>query len=78
MNNLTDRNKQQHIWGFPVNCTLTTLDNLWKLIELTKVHQVNRHDVEFSIAVIIEAYPANVMSVWVFLAAFVDKSFEEF
>ena len=38
---------------------------------------VNRHDVEFGISVYIEPYPANVLSVWVYLAAFVDKSLPE-
>jgi hypothetical protein len=61
-----------------VNGTLTTMDALWQIVELTKVHEVNRHDVEFSIAVYIQPYPANVMSVWVYLAAFVDPTFEEF
>jgi hypothetical protein len=42
------------------------------------VHHLNRHDVEFSIAVHIEPYPANVMSVWVYLAAFVDRALEDF
>jgi len=27
--------------------------------------------------VYIESYPANVLSVWIYLAAFVDKSIEE-
>jgi hypothetical protein len=66
------------VWGFPINCTFTNLDNLWKEIEKTKVHTVNRHDVEFAISIQITPYPANVLSVWVYLAAFVDKSLEDY
>ena len=40
----------------------------------TKLHAVNRQDVEFGMAVYIEAYPSNILSVWVYLAAFVDIS----
>lgn len=78
MNKLASDNEQnKRVWGFPINCTFTSLDNLWKHVELTKVHTVNRHDVEFAISVLIEPYPANVLSVWVYLAAFVDKSLED-
>lgn len=65
------------MWGFPINNTFTSLDNLWKQVEKTKVHMVNRHDVEFAISVYIDAYPANVLSVWIYLAVFVDKSLSE-
>lgn len=65
------------MWGFPINSSFTSLDNLWKQVERTKIHEVNRHDVEFAISVHIDAYPANVLSVWIYLAAFVDKSLNE-
>ena len=54
--------------------TFTSLENLWKAVQNTKLHAVNRQDVEFGMAVYIEAYPANILSVWVYLAAFVDIS----
>lgn len=77
MNQLADNETNKRVWGFPINSSFTSLDNLWKQVERTKVHMVNRHDVEFAISVYIEAYPSNVLSVWIYLAAFVDKSLSE-
>ena len=36
------------------------------------MHTVNRQDVEFALSVHIQSYPSNVLSVWVFVAAYVD------
>jgi hypothetical protein len=78
MNNLAkEQERDKRVWGFPINCSFTSLDNLWREVEKTKVHMVNRHDVEFGLSVFIQPYPANVLSVWVYLAAFVDKSLSE-
>lgn len=41
------------------------------------MHAVNRQDVEFALVVHIVPYPANVMSVWIYLAAFIDKTLDE-
>ena len=64
------------MWGFPINTTFTSLENLWNEVSKTKMHAVNRRDVEFALAVYIEAHPANILSVWVYLAAFVDTAIE--
>lgn len=40
------------------------------------MHAIQRQDVEFGLSVYIEAYPGNILSVWVYLAAFVDVSIE--
>ena len=64
------------MWGFPLNQSFTSLENLWKMVQTTRMYAVNRQDVEFGLAVYIEAYPANILSVWVYLAAFVDVSIE--
>lgn len=61
-------------WGFPVSTTFKSLEAIWKLVAQTKIHTVNRQDVEFSLSVHIAAYPCNVLAIWVFLAAFVDSS----
>jgi len=66
----------KRVWGFPLNTTFTSLENLWKLVQTTKMHAVPRQDVEFGLAVYIKAYPANMLSVWVYLAAFVDITIE--
>ena len=46
------------------------------MVKTTKLHCVNRQDVEFGMAVYIESQPANILSVWIYLAAFVDISVE--
>jgi hypothetical protein len=50
------------------------MELLWKSVLATKIHNINRQDVEFSLTVHIEAYPCNVLSVWVYLCAYVDAS----
>ena len=66
----------KRFWGFPINTTFTSLENMWREIKATRVHAVNRSDVEFALAVHIEPYPCAVLSVWVYLAVFVDKTTE--
>jgi len=46
------------------------------MVQTTKLHQVNRQDIEFGLAVYIAPQPANILSVWVYLAAFVDTTIE--
>lgn len=46
------------------------------MVQTTKMHAVNRQDVEFGLAVYITAYPANILSVWIYIAAFVDVTIE--
>ena len=73
---IAQKDQQRRVWGFPINCTFTSLENLWKKVQTTKMHAVNRQDVEFSLSVFILPYPSNILSVWVYLAAFVDISVE--
>lgn len=72
METLVKQEKTKRSWGFPLNFTFTSLDDLWLRVKATKMHSVNRQEIEFSLAVYIEAYPANVLSVWIYLAAFVE------
>ena len=69
---MANADQNRRVWGFPINCTFTSLENLWKKVQTTRMHAVNRQDVEFALAVYIEGQPANILSVWVYLAAFVD------
>lgn len=64
--------ERKRCFGFPLQTTFVSLEHLWKQVALTKMHCVNRQDVEFALSVHIEAFPCNVLCVWVFLAAFVD------
>jgi len=75
-NKIGGQRENKRFWGFPINVTFTTLDELWDMVKGTRVHAVNRKDIEFSLAVYLEPYPCYVLSVWVFLAAFVDKTWE--
>ena len=76
MDNLGGSEKQKRVWGFPLNFTFVSLEQVWREVMGTKIHAINRHDVEFALAVYVDSYPANILSVWVYLAAFVDKTFE--
>ena len=69
-----DRNKR--FWGFPINTTFKDLKSLWYAVRDTRIHLVNRHDIEFSLAVHIVPYPCGVLSVWIYVAAFVDRTTE--
>lgn len=73
---MDDNLRDQRFWGFPLNCTFTNLDDLWEVVKTTRMYAVNRKDIEFALAVQVEAYPCTVLSVWIFLAAFVDKTTE--
>lgn len=64
------------MWGFPINVTFVSLDQLWKDVMTTKIHMVDRNDVEFVLTVYVKPYPANIYSVWIYLAAIFDKNSE--
>ena len=64
----------KRVWGFPLNTTFVSLDECWRLVQNTKIYAVNRQDVEFGLSVFIESYPSNILSVWIYVAAFVDTS----
>lgn len=76
LNDLGQKQQNKRFWGFPINMTFTNLDALWEAVKATRMHSVNRKDIEFALTVHIEAYPCHVLSVWIFLAAFVDKTTE--
>ena len=42
------------------------------------MYMVDRHDVEFGLTVYIKSYPSNILSVWIYLSAMIDKSLENF
>lgn len=59
-------------WGFTVNVTYTNLDSLWNAVYNTKIHLVDRNDVEFVLVAKVKSYSAHVFSVWIYLAAIFD------
>ena len=68
--------QNKRVWGFPLNCTWVSLDECWRMVQNTKIYEVNRQDVEFALTVFIESYPSNILSVWIYVAAFVDMQIE--
>ena len=76
MDNLTSQNATKRVWGCPINVSFISLDQLWKAVQTTKLHRVDRHDIEFGLTVYIEPYPSNILSVWIYLAAMVDRTSE--
>ena len=57
-------------WGFPINVTFVTLELLWEEVKNTKLHAVMDRNAEFSLSVYVKSYSSNVLSVWLYLAAF--------
>ena len=53
-----------------------SLDQLWKTVMTTKIYMVDRNDVEFALTVYVASYPANIYSVWIYLAAIFDEAKE--
>ena len=65
--------QNKRAWGFPLNTTFVSLDECWRLVQNTKIYAVNRRDVDFALSVKIISYPCNILSVWIYVAAFVDN-----
>jgi hypothetical protein len=63
----------QRAWGFPINATFVTLDLLWEEVKNTKLHAIMDRNAEFSLSVYVKSYSSNVLSVWLYLAAFTKQ-----
>lgn len=62
----------------PLNVSLgSNLSEIWKAIEATKMHEIDIQDAEFSLSVMVKAYPCNVFSVWIYVACFKDELRDE-
>jgi len=57
-------------WAIPINTTLSDIDAIWEMVKNTRVHEIDNQDVEFSLSVMLKAYPCNIMSVWIYVAVF--------
>lgn len=60
-------------WGFPINVTFITLDLLWEEVKNTKLHAIMDRNAEFSLSVWVKPYSNNVLSVWLYVAAFTKQ-----
>lgn len=56
-------------YGFPINVTFISLDQLWEEVKSTGIHHMKNDNVEFVLSVGIYPYPNNINSVWIYLAA---------
>ena len=82
VNNLTHRIEQEtasmahgkKVWGFPINQSFVTMDQIWEEVKSTKLHKLQDKDAEFSVSVYVHPYPSNVLSVWLYVAAFTRQA----
>lgn len=56
-------------YGFPINVTFISLDQLWEEVKNTGIHNILSDNVQFILSVGIYPYPNNINSVWIYLSA---------
>jgi len=56
----------KEVYGFPMNISFTTLNQLWEDIRATDIHMVADEESEMSLTVNVTAYPGRIFSVWIF------------
>jgi len=56
----------KEVYGFPMNISYTTLNQLWDDVRATDIHMVADEESEMSLTVNVTAYPGRIFSVWVF------------
>ena len=61
------------ICGFPLHSPFSDTETLFESVAATGVHLNKEPGVEFALAVHVEAYPCNVMSVWVYVASLIRR-----
>lgn len=64
---------QKKCWAIPLNSSLISLDQIWEMVKCTRMHEIDNQSVEFSLSVMLKAYPSNVISVWIYLAVFTEQ-----
>ncbi|XP_062838246.1 coiled-coil and C2 domain-containing protein 2A isoform X3 [Anolis carolinensis] len=57
--------------GFPIHMPFSEVTPLIEAVYSTGVHSIDIPNVEFALAVYVHAYPKNVLSVWIYVAALV-------
>ena len=72
--NIMAQEHNKEVIAFPLNCYLSSsLEPIWTMLKNTKMHMIDIQEAEFSLSVMIEAYPSNVFSVWLYIACFKDQ-----
>lgn len=59
--------------GFPLNMPYVNVARILDRVKATGIHIQTDDRAEFSIAVHIQPYPMNVLSVWIFILALTPK-----
>ena len=68
-NEINESIRAKKPYGFPINLTFVSLDQLWEEVKSTGIHNTYSDSVEFIMSVGIYPYPNNINSVWIYLAA---------
>ena len=63
---IKDVYKVKEIYGFPLNFSYSTLNQIWDEVRLTDVHLIADEESELSLCVYVNAYPSKIFSVWIF------------
>uniref|UniRef100_UPI00398E438D coiled-coil and C2 domain-containing protein 2A n=1 Tax=Pristiophorus japonicus TaxID=55135 RepID=UPI00398E438D len=61
------------ISGFPINMSFSELRPVVEAVHSTGVHNTEVPNVEFALAVYIQPYPNNVLSIWIYVASLVHN-----
>lgn len=59
---------RKQFWAVPLNTTFSSEEAIWEMVRNTRAHEIDHQEVEFSLSVMLKAYPHNVFSVWVYIA----------
>lgn len=59
---------RKQFWAVPLNTTFSSQESIWEMVKNTRAHEIDHQEVEFSLSVMLKAYPANVFSVWVYIS----------
>ena len=68
-NEINESIRSKKPYGFPINVTFISLDQLWEEVKNTGLHNILSDNTEFILSVGIYPYPCNINSVWIYLAA---------
>ena len=63
---------RKHFWAVPLNTTFSSQESIWEMVKNTRAHEIDHQEVEFSLSVMLRAYPSNVFSVWVYISVLRD------
>nr|XP_015202041.1 PREDICTED: protein CC2D2B isoform X2 [Lepisosteus oculatus] len=63
--------KEYKVTGFPLHIPYVDMETVIETVYSTRIHSTEIPETEFALAVYINPYPNNILSLWIFLAALV-------